>query len=107
MDDGATLTAPASLTVEVVDKSIDENATVLTLIPKANGASLAWSEYTFVQTEDAVRNGIGVQKYGAILIPANATATKMTIKLGDNTYTSATAIAGTEAVGATITFAKD
>ena len=107
VDDGATLTAPASLTVEVVDKSIDENATVLTLIPKANGASLAWSEYTFVQTEDAVRNGIGVQKYGAILIPANATATKMTIKLGDNTYTSATTISGTEAVGATITFAKD
>lgn len=103
-------TLPATITFEVVDKSISETATVLCLEPQVNGATLEPHNVQLVQTEQATKAGVGVQKYGALLIPASASAINLVLSATVNgtTYNatdSATINASTE-VGATIVLNK-
>lgn len=102
----ADTTLPTSITVEVTDKSIAEEATVLTLVPNFETATLSNTSYRFVQDETATTNGIAIHKYGAIIYPANATSINVSFKIGDATYTSATTVGTTATVGETITFNK-
>lgn len=102
----ADTTLPTSITVEVTDKSIAEEATILTLVPNFETATLSNSAYRFVQDETATTNGIAIHKYGAIIYPANATSINVSFKIGDATYTSATTVGTTATVGETITFNK-
>lgn len=106
----ATVALPANITFEVVDKSISETATVLCLEPKVDGATLEPHNVQLVQTKQATKAGVGVQKYGALLIPASATTTNLVLSATVNgtTYNanaSATINASAE-VGATVVLNK-
>ena len=101
---------PATITFKVVDKSISETATVLCLEPQVDGATLEPHNVQLVQTEQATKAGVGVQKYGALLIPATATTTNLVLSATVNgtTYNakaSATINASAE-VGATVVLDK-
>lgn len=105
--DGATITNPASFTVEIADKSISESATVMTLSVQEDTPTLANNNVEFIQDATNTENGIAIHKYGAIIFPAGKTTATVTAKIGDTIYTGATAINTTDEVGATITFNKN
>lgn len=104
----ADVALPTDITVEIESKSIDDNATVLTVVPQVDGAQLTAGNYEFVQTSALTTAGIGVHKYGALLIPASATATSITLVLnvGGTTYTATTNITSASEVGDTVTLSK-
>jgi hypothetical protein len=104
----ATTSLPATITFEVVDKSISETATVLCLEPQVNEATLEPHNIQLVQTEAATTAGIGVQKYGALLIPASAVTTKLTLEASVNgvKYTAGTTIDASANVGDTVVFSE-
>lgn len=101
---------PATITFEVVDKSISETATVLCLEPKVNDATLEPHNVQLVQTEQATKAGVGVQKYGALLIPASAAATNLVLsaKVNGTIYNAkdSATINASAVVGATIVLDK-
>lgn len=105
--DGATITNPASFTVEIADKSISESATVMTLSVQEDTPTLANNNVEFIQDATNTENGIAIHKYGAIIFPAGETTATVTAKIGDTIYTGATAINTTDEVGTTITFNKN
>ena len=100
---------PASITVEILSKSVSDEATVLTFAVDDSTASLAPNGVNFVQTEDLTDEGIAVQKYGALIIPHSKVATECTLvaTIGDTTYTASTAVTGASDVGDTVTLAKN
>lgn len=106
VSEGANVALPETLTVEVTDKSVAENGTVLSLAVQEDDPSLAPSAYTFVQTQSAVENGVAVHKYGAVIYPPNANAINLAITVNGVTYNSATTVATTLNVGDTVTFNK-
>lgn len=108
VQDTANIEAPATITVEVVNKSTAENGTVMVIEVQENDATLANSYYKFVQTEDATTKGIAVHKYGAYMFPANAAeGTAVVIELNGIKYTnSSTLLATTLTVGTTIQLVK-
>lgn len=107
VEDTANIEAPATITVEVVNKSTAENGTVMVIEVQEDAAALANSNYKFVQTDDATTKGIAVHKYGAYMFPANAEGTAVVIELNGIKYTnSSTLLTTTLAVGATIQLDK-
>lgn len=106
----ATTTLPASITFEVVDKSISETATVLCLEPQVDGSTLQPHNVQLVQTEQATKAGVGVERYGALLIPSSATATNLILSATVNgtTYNAkaSATINASANVGATIVLDK-
>lgn len=106
--DNASTTLPESITVEVTDKSISEDAITLTILPQSDNASLAHSAVKFVQTEALTTAGIAVHPYGALLIPASQFATEITLvaEIDGVTYTGATAITSESATGTTVVMNK-
>lgn len=99
--DNATITPPATITAEVTGKDTSDTATVLTLSAEADGATLEPHDITFEQTEDLTKAGIGVQRYGALIIPSSQTATAITLKANVNgtEYTGATTLTASANVG--------
>lgn len=99
---------PATITVEVADKSKSDEATVLSLIPQVNSATLAPHNCLFTQIKSATDFGVAIQKYGAILIPTNAVAEDLTLELTVNgtKYTAGTSINANTEVGTTVVFSK-
>lgn len=97
------ISLPTSIDVTVASKDVSDVATVLTFDVDANTQNIAGME--FVQTQPLTSNGIAVQKYGAVIIPSTKVATDITlvVKIGDATYTTATAITGGSAVGTKVT----
>lgn len=107
VDDAVTISAPASITCEVTDVSLADEATVVTLVPQFGNAAINNYAYKFVQTEDCVKQNIAVHPYGAIIYPANATDQKLSIEMAGNTYTTAAVFDYSAAtVGATVVFTK-
>lgn len=103
VDDGATITAPASFTFTVSDKSADAYNTVLSLTP-TESAALSEQNYNFIQTEDATAAGIAIHKYGAIIIPAADTdGVVLELESNGKVYQAAAAIKNTADVGDTVT----
>lgn len=104
----ADIAEPETITVEIDSKSIDENVTVLTLVPQVDGAQLNAGNYEFVQTSACTTNGIGVHKYGAVLIPASASNKEVTLemKCAGVTYKATSTISASNAVGETVTMQK-
>lgn len=104
----ANITAPSTLTVHIDSKDESGEAIVYTLSVEGEGGTLAPTDYEFVQTEALTTAGIGVQSYGAILIPDSQASTEITLVLtcGGATYTGATTISGSNAVDATVTMNK-
>lgn len=103
-------TLPASITFKVVDKSISKTATVLCLEPQVDGATLEPHNVQLIQTDQATKAGIGVQKYGALLIPASATTLNLALRATVNgtIYNTASTdgINASATVGTTIVLAK-
>ena len=94
--------------IEPIDKSVSDEATVFTFGVDTGVASLAPSSVNFEQTEALTTNGIAVQKFGALIIPASKSATECTLvaTIGDTVYTASTTITASQNVGATITLQK-
>lgn len=99
---------PNEITVEITDKLISENATILTLTPNFDEVTLTGGALEFEQNELATTNGIAVHKYGAIIFPAgNNTELTVTAMCNGNYYTASTTISTANAVGNTITLEKN
>lgn len=107
----ADITAPDELTATVVSVDKSNEATVVALdTTNADGFGLAKDTFNYTQSEALVEDGIGVQKYGALIIPISKLSTSiLTVgSIDDVTYTATSTINGsTVAVGDTITLAKD
>lgn len=99
-------TQPATVIVKVSSKDIAEEATVFTLEVQDDVVSLASGAYQFVQTQDAVTNGIAIHKYGAVIFPPKKTTTTLEMVYGGYKYTAATALTIESNVGDKITFNK-
>jgi len=106
--DGANVALPASFTVKVTNKSASDDATVLTVMPQLNTASLAPSSVQFVQTEELTNAGIAVHPYGAIIIPSGKASQDITLvaTINGTTYTGKTAITSASTVGTTVKMDK-
>lgn len=104
--EGANVAMPETFTVEVADKSIAENAIVLTLNVQDDDAVLHSTEANFVQTQSAVEQGIAVHKYGAVIFPSGESSFNLVMQVGGETYTSTTACTGAAVPGATFTMQK-
>ena len=103
--DNVSLNTPATLTVEVTDKVINEGATILTLSPQEDTPSLI-GQWNFVQTQDAVEKMIAVQKYGVFIFPTAATTTKPQLILNGVEYNATTDLTTAAQVGNTFTFER-
>lgn len=106
--DTASTALPASITAEITEKSVSEEAITLTLKASADGATLAPNNVNFVQTEALTTAGIAVHPYGALLIPSSQAATniKIVATINGTEYTGATNITSASDVGATVTLNK-
>lgn len=106
--DGANVALPASFTVKVTNKSASDGATVLTVMPQLDTASLAPSSVQFVQTEALTSAGIAVHPYGAVIIPSGKASQDITLvaTINGTTYTGKTAITSASTVGTTVVLTK-
>ena len=104
--DTANIAMPESFTVEVADKSIAENAIVLTLNVQDDDAVMHNTEANFVQTQAATEAGVAVHKYGAVIFPNGEGSFNLVMNVGGETYTSTTACTGAAVPGATFTMQK-
>lgn len=103
--DKANITLPQTITVELTGKDNSDVATVFTLGVKEDNASLSHNAVNFVQTETLTTNGIAIQKYGAVIIPSDKTATEITLvaTIDDTVYTATSTISSANNVGETVT----
>lgn len=108
VESDATITPFASITAEIVDKSITDEAITLTIQAEHDGATLQPNEARFVQTEALTTAGIAVHPYGALMIPAGKTAETITLVADINgiTYTADTTITSASNVGDTVKMNK-
>lgn len=104
----ADVALPATVTIHVDAKDESDVATVFTISADFEEADLKPQNVNFVQTEALTNNGIAVQKYGGLIIPASKIGTGITLvaEINGTTYTAATAINGSTDVGATVTLNK-
>lgn len=102
VNSSATITPPTSLTFKVLSKDFKDGTTVFTLDCVTTG--LANTNYRFVQNEAAVKAGIAVHPYGAVIMPQSATTITLDIDLNGTTLTAKTALTPATAVGASIVF---
>lgn len=105
---GSAISLPETLTAEIISKDVSEEATVFAISLENDGATLAPNTANLVQTEALTNIGVGVQKYGALIIPASASAQNLTLvaEMGGATYTGATTIKSASEVGSTVTMNK-
>lgn len=103
VDDGATITPPASIKYNVTAVSSSDNATIVTLELDDSTASLSHASYIFVQTEDATTDGVAVHKYGAIILPEGKDYDAV-LSVDGTLYEGDVAIDSSTAVGDVITF---
>lgn len=108
VESDATITPFASITAEIVDKSITDEAITITIQTEHDGATLQPNVVNFVQTEELTTNGIAVHKYGALLIPAGKASTNIKLEavIDGITYQAATNITSASTVGTTVTMNK-
>ena len=106
--DTAEIAPKESYTVKLTGKDTSDVATVFTLGVQDDTATLVQGTYQFTQTEQATTDGIAILPYGAIMIPASASAKAVTLEMtiNDITYKGATTVNAASAVGATVTMNK-
>ena len=102
----ATTTLPNKITVEITEKQVNDDATVMTLTPNFEGASLEPQNVHFVQTEQLTTNGIAMHPYGALLVPSSKVATEIILEatINGKTYTNSSVklVPSTAEIGNTI-----
>ena len=106
--DTAAITLPDSITVHVDAKDESDVATVFTISADFEGAGLKPQNVNFVQTELLTTDGIAVQKYGGLIIPASKVGTeiKLIAEINGTTYAATSTINGSTAVDDTVTLNK-
>lgn len=106
--DAAEIAPKESYTVKLTGKDTSDVATVFTLGVQDDTATLVQGTYQFTQTEQATTDGIAILTYGAIMIPASASAKAVTLEMTINgvTYKGATTVNAASAVGETVTMNK-
>ena len=104
----ADVALPSTVTVHVDAKDVSDIATVFTISADFEEAGLEPQNVNFVQTEALTSDGIAVQKYGGLIIPASKVGTNITLvaEINGTTYTADTTINGSTAVDATVTLNK-
>ena len=109
VSNSSTITPPATFSVEIAGKDKSSVATVLTLAVNDSDKTLQHTTFNFVQSDDLVKAGIAVQKYGAVIIPASATSQNVTLKavVDGVGYTATTTISDASNVGDTVTLSKN
>lgn len=100
--------APETITVHVSMKDETGDATVFTLDPEFEEASITPQCVNFIQTKALTTAGIAVQKYGGLIIPNSQVATniKLEAEIIGTHYTATTNITGATAVDTTVTLTK-
>lgn len=108
VDSSADTDVPETLTVKIAGKDVTPVATVFTL-EVTESAALAPQTVNFVQTSDMVSDGIAIQKYGAVIIPAAKVAEDIILvaEINGVTYTAGSAITGASNVGASVTLTAE
>lgn len=105
---GSNVTLATEYHVNIIDKGTAENATVFTLdlnIFKRSGTpSFAGGNVELVQTEDATRAGVAVQKYGAVMFPPSAVGFKPQLVVEGKVYESETTLSTEANVGDELKF---
>lgn len=98
---------PETVTVHVDAKDESDVATVFTISADFE-AGLKPQNVNFVQTEALTTDGIAVQKYGGLVIPASKVGTDITLvaEINGTTYTASTTINASTEVDATVTLNK-
>ena len=109
VSNSSTITPPATFSVEIAGKDTSSVATVFTLAVNDSDETLQHTTLNFVQSEDLVKAGIAVQKYGAVIIPASAVSKTITLEaiVDGIGYTATTTISATSNVGDTVTLSKN
>lgn len=104
----AKITLPTKLTVKIISKDHSEEATVFALSADTGEASLEPNSVHFVQDESTTKNGIAIQKYGTVIIPASKAGTEITLvaEVNGQTYTGDKAISSANNVGDTVIMNK-
>lgn len=98
---------PNEINVTVVDKSVGQNATTLSLVAD-DKVGLVGGSYGFVQTEECATAGVGIHPYGGVMFPADSdAAVTLELEVGNTVYTAGTTVSTATNVGATITFTKE
>lgn len=105
--DSADTTYPTSLSVTISDVDATEDVTVVTLECDETTAKLIGGNVEFIQTEESTRLGVGVHRYGVVMIP-NTVSDNLTLQaeIVDTKYTATTTINKDVTVGTKITFSK-
>lgn len=107
VDNTADITPPATITLKVADKSVSENATVITLEMDDATASLVGGTLNFIQDETSTAAGIAIHRYGAIIYPSGGGSVTLKAEAPNASYTSSAAVENTVNVGDTVTMNKD
>lgn len=105
----ATITLPETITVEITDKSVSEEAITLTVQGEPDSATLEPHNVNFVQTEQLTTDGIAVHKFGAYMIPSSKHETEIQVvaEINGTAYTdSANKLTSANNVGDTVTLTK-
>ena len=107
VEDTATITAPETIAFVISGIVTSDVSTIVMLEQSAtNSETLANTAYRFIQTGDAVADGIAVTADGAFIIPTGKTTVTPKLMIGDTEYTGTAIDLETAEVSATITFEK-
>lgn len=108
VDSVASIDKPETINVEITGKDISEVGTIFTLDVQGDTATLAPNSLNFVQTDALTKEGIAVQKYGAIVIPSTKSDTQINLvaDLDGTTYTGGTPITSASNVAEIVELSK-
>ena len=117
VDDGATVTAPATVTF-TVQSVVNTGTNLIVTLAQNEADTVANTNLVFVQDAQTTEDGVAVHPYGAIIAPITATTSEGTTtysipdveligKIGTVGYTASADIDIDVAVGDTVTMTKD
>lgn len=87
--DSANVAMPEIFSVVVADKSVSGNTMVITLAVDDEEAVLHSTDAIFVQSRDAIEQGVAVHKYGALIFSDSSSMTKPVMEVNGVTYVAA------------------
>lgn len=94
VDRATAIVAPTNIPVTVDGKSVTDDGVTVYTFAIEDTETLSHTNVAFEQSQTAVAAGIAVHKYGAAIVPENASYTP-TAYIGDKKYTAVTAVSGT------------
>ena len=115
VDDAATVTAPASVAF-TVQSCTNTGTNIILTLKQTETASVADSNFEFIEDSTSIGNGVAIHPYGAVILPitpasgatpASVPSTTLKGKIGNVTYTAGSAISISVKAGDTVTMAKD